>query len=1341
MTLPRPGVAAENESQAHPTHHDDEEELGGRPTEPSGDTPPRKRPAPEAPRPQPRKLEAHKLTQQQRSHMVVGTLNVNSISSYGKPSMAKLTELVEFAKAKGMEVLFVQDHRLQVVDGGLGVLSIGEWTFQYAGCMLHGETPGGGVGVIYGPTVAAALKTVKAHGLGILQVTLCGNPKSHLFTTYCPTATNPGDQQAHLHKLLGVVNDIPAREPFGLFGDFNAVLKPKDSGRFGFTGNLGTDREKARGRLVEFLQATQLEALDTLNSIPKYYTFVGPPNAAGHRNRVPLDHVLARRAVSRSSGVPKRIRGPVPTDHFCVMCSLDLLVLRMEPPTRAKVKPKLDFKPFFATWPKDKPNPVRDKFKELLAARVENNNITIVGYEAFAKEVVKIATEALEVRRLERPKATTNQATVKEARAAFAEVDPEDPKSLRRAFQLIVAARKEAANNEVEKFCSIYEKQLARDPLRAFAAIKDISRAAMSKKKVEASSIEARLRKIAGKCKEQLSNRLGDRDIQFPFRCEEGVGAEFKTGPFDEEELVAALKETKRNKAPGVDELSTDMLKISYLRPYLLSLFNDALAKGKNPDLFRLTKFIMLAKAGADHTLPEGWRYIALMSACAKLYDKLLLNRIRKIVDPRLRINQNGFRQGRNTIQHVLALRTVIESLKQLKEGTSIQVFIDFKNAFPSVRWEAIEATLKAWRVPAELITAVLSMYLDHTAYVQTEDGDTPTFSPTAGVLQGDTLAPYLFVLVLDVVMHNALGQVQDKGVQFDSLVGQQSLTDLDFADDIVLLTTTMDDARELLRIVEAAALRVGLELNAKKTKYIVTGPVPRPNPQLVTRNGPIDEVDSYQYLGVWTDVDKDIGVRIGKGWAQMRRLHKCWKSKTLTTMSKMRLFRTFVEPTLLYGAPTYPWTQGRMDRLRGTMTRMIRMAKNLPFDLHMSVKDLYSMRMGAPTGGSPVGPAGPPQADNFADMFLAAPDFVAAPAAGAGDDAQGKQIPFPHILGLQRQVKATLTLMRRAPQPAMPVLLAAFPGTRRKGGNTMTLRTNLLMLDITKQRLLAARTNIEEYGGILRDSAKRLADLTTATEERISKLAAEHSTREALHAIIDEASHFLNEDDAPIAHNPLLRIRGTRSIKTKREELEKHLPSAVAEYDSGKDAIENKRPRLEHDKPAAHRYIAKVHCGPEVATIAMCRPSTRLMYTETFAVNDPLVAQLRAMNHILGTCSPKNPVTIHCDFQAPGQDNQSIIAALVLHQQNSVAATQAERTLHTHLADILRERDKNNIRTAILPYPTAESTATAVTETILDEATKGHTATNEATQGRLRHIWPPLPQPRRKHPQQPAAT
>ena len=95
-------------------------------------------------------------------------------------------------------------------------------------------------------------------------------------------------------------------------------------------------------------------------------------------------------------------------------------------------------------------------------------------------------------------------------------------------------------------------------------------------------------------------------------------------------------------------------------------------------------------------------------------------------------------------------------------------------------------------------------------------DGVTEPFPILAGVLQGDTLAPFLFIVVLDYVMRHALKDIHlSTGVILEERKSRRHpelrLHDLDFADDIALLSSSIQSAETLLHHIEEASNCVGL--------------------------------------------------------------------------------------------------------------------------------------------------------------------------------------------------------------------------------------------------------------------------------------------------------------------------------------------------------------------------------------------------------------------------------------------------------------------------------------------------------------------------------------------------
>ena len=185
------------------------------------------------------------------------------------------------------------------------------------------------------------------------------------------------------------------------------------------------------------------------------------------------------------------------------------------------------------------------------------------------------------------------------------------------------------------------------------------------------------------------------------------------------------------------------------------------------------------------------YRGVALSPIAAKIANKMLLNHIQPILDPLLIPTQNGFRPGRSTSQ-ILALRRIIESVKSHSLQAAI-IFDDFKKAFDSIHRHKMLEILRKCGVPRKLVDAIGKFYESTFASVLSPNGETDLFQIQAGVLQGDTLAPLFFVLIVDYAMRQAIdGHVEQLGFEITHRKSQRHPTikvaDMLFADDVALL-------------------------------------------------------------------------------------------------------------------------------------------------------------------------------------------------------------------------------------------------------------------------------------------------------------------------------------------------------------------------------------------------------------------------------------------------------------------------------------------------------------------------------------------------------------------------
>ncbi|XP_068739527.1 uncharacterized protein [Montipora capricornis] len=148
---------------------------------------------------------------------------------------------------------------------------------------------------------------------------------------------------------------------------------------------------------------------------------------------------------------------------------------------------------------------------------------------------------------------------------------------------------------------------------------------------------------------------------------------------------------------------------------------------------------------------------------------------------------------------------------------------------------------------PETLVNAIQVLYTNSSSSVMVDGSIYKPFSVTTGVLRGDVLAPFLFVILVDYqLLRSSDG---DSGVltclRKSRRYQAKVLNDLDFADDIALLESSISRAQSQLTRTASAAADLGPVISAPKTEYIVINCCPQP--PLEVYGSTINDVQDYK--------------------------------------------------------------------------------------------------------------------------------------------------------------------------------------------------------------------------------------------------------------------------------------------------------------------------------------------------------------------------------------------------------------------------------------------------------------------------------------------------------------
>ena len=136
-------------------------------------------------------------------------------------------------------------------------------------------------------------------------------------------------------------------------------------------------------------------------------------------------------------------------------------------------------------------------------------------------------------------------------------------------------------------------------------------------------------------------------------------------------------------------------------------------------------------------------------------------------------------------------------------------------------------------------------------------------------------------------------------------------LDDLDFADDLALLSHSQQQMQEKTNIIAGNSAKLGLNIHRGKSKVLKVNTA---SITPITLAGEaLEEVESFTYLGSIVDkqggTDANVRIRIGKARAAFLQLQKVWASRDLSVSTKIRLFNTNVKSVLLHGVETWRTT------------------------------------------------------------------------------------------------------------------------------------------------------------------------------------------------------------------------------------------------------------------------------------------------------------------------------------------------------------------------------------------------------------------------------------------------
>lgn len=364
-------------------------------------------------------------------------------------------------------------------------------------------------------------------------------------------------------------------------------------------------------------------------------------------------------------------------------------------------------------------------------------------------------------------------------------------------------------------------------------------------------------------------------------------------------EVWNIIKKLSPSKAPGHDQITNKALKHlpQSASTVIANIFTACLRLSYFPKSWKRAVIIMIPKPKKDHMIPNNHRPISLLTSLSKIFEKLILTRLKLHISHRH--EQHAFRSGHSTTTQLITLIDDLSSNNANRIKTAA-IFLDIEKAFDRVWHEALLYKLILTGVPPYLVKIIKSFLLDRSFQIKISNSISLPRNIEAGVPQGSCLSPLLYVLYINYLPTSPRTKVAL------------------FADDTMFYAHNKNYKYAVARLQRQIDLasdwmtKWRLKVNVTKTVAMVFGlTTTNQTMKLVLQGQTIDWSTHAKYLGVILDqklnMNKHINSTIQRARGARAALYPILnKNSPLPLSTKIAIFKIYIKPIILYASPTW---------------------------------------------------------------------------------------------------------------------------------------------------------------------------------------------------------------------------------------------------------------------------------------------------------------------------------------------------------------------------------------------------------------------------------------------------
>ncbi|GKB95065.1 RNA-directed DNA polymerase, eukaryota [Tanacetum coccineum] len=249
--------------------------------------------------------------------------------------------------------------------------------------------------------------------------------------------------------------------------------------------------------------------------------------------------------------------------------------------------------------------------------------------------------------------------------------------------------------------------------------------------------------------------------------------------------------------------------------------------KSPGPDRFTFEFFCKFWHVvGSDFCTAVEWFFdhASISIGVYKVITKILQPRLLLVISDLISDVQTVFLPNRQILDGPFIINELLARCHYKKQRAMV-FKVDFAKAYDSIRWDYLEDVLHSFGFGSKWCSWIRGCLNSSMASILVNGSPTSEFQFHCGLKQGDPLAPYLFILVMES-LHLSFSRVIDAGiftgVRIDPSI---MISHLFYEDDAVLIGEwSQDNLKGIMHMLRCFSLLSGLSINIKKSHLLGVG-------------------------------------------------------------------------------------------------------------------------------------------------------------------------------------------------------------------------------------------------------------------------------------------------------------------------------------------------------------------------------------------------------------------------------------------------------------------------------------------------------------------------------------